>query len=84
MTISLRLDEKLAKQLAAAAHQEGVSKSEFVRRCLEASLADRQTRPSAWELGKDLFGRYNSGRSDLSVRSEEIVRERIHAKARRR
>lgn len=84
MTISLRLDEQLARQLDAAARKEGVSKSELIRRCLEAHLSDRQTQPSAWELGKDLFGRYSSGRSDLAERSEEIVSERIHAKARRR
>jgi RHH-type rel operon transcriptional repressor/antitoxin RelB len=84
MTVSLRLDDRLAKQLDAAARKEGVSKSEFVRRCLAARLSDRQTRPSAWELGKDLFGRYSSGRSDLAQRSEEIVRELVHAKAHRR
>jgi RHH-type rel operon transcriptional repressor/antitoxin RelB len=84
MTISLRVDEKLAQQLEGVARARGVSKSEVVRLCLEEFLAREQTRPTAWELGKDLFGRHSSGRGDLSENSEEIVSELIHAKAHRR
>lgn len=35
---------------------------------------------TAWELGKDLFGRWRSGRNDLSARAKEIAKERIRAK----
>jgi len=86
MTITLRLNEQLERKLEAAAEQEGISRTEFVRRCLEQRLEDeppREPKPSAYELGKHLFGKYSSGQSDLAERSEEIFREKIHAKKNR-
>jgi len=84
MAISLRLSKKLEQALGQAARLAGISKSEFVRRCLEQHLADEESRPSAYELGKDLFGRYGSGRGDLARNSEKYVKEIIRAKANRR
>ena len=83
MTISLRLDSQLAKRLDAAAGAKGVSKSELIRRCLDEYLENEDQRPTAWEMGKHLFGRHGSGRSDLSKNSEQILRERFRAKANR-
>jgi hypothetical protein len=83
MTISLRLSKKLETALAQAARLAGVSKSEFVRRCLEKELTAEQSRPSAYELGKDLFGKVGSGRGDLARNAEKILRQMFHAKARR-
>ena len=80
MTISLRLEDPLAQRLEAAAKAKGVSKSELIRDCLNKYLEDEAKKPTAWELGKDFFGCYDSGRGDLSVRAEEIVKERNHAK----
>lgn len=81
MTVSLRLNDELARKLDSAAAAAGVSKSEFLRRCLTDRLEEVEPeRPSAWELGKDLFGCCASETGDLSVRAEEIVREKVHAK----
>ena len=83
MAISLRLTKAKELALTRAAQRAGVSKSEFVRQCLDEKLGKTEDpRPTAFELGKDLFGKYASGRSDLSERAEEIVREKIHAKHR--
>lgn len=80
-TISLRLSEELAKRLEQAAKAEGASKSEFIRQCLVDRLdGESPARPTAWELGKDLFGCFDSGDGTLSERADEVVRERIHAK----
>jgi hypothetical protein len=68
------------RRLAALAKARGVSRSELIRACLDAYLTDQEQQPTAWELGKDLFGHYNSGKGDLSVRAEEILRERFHAR----
>lgn len=84
MAISLRLSKRLEEQLERAARFAGVSKSEFLRRCLEKELESDETRPSAYELGKDLFGKYGSGRGDLARNAEKIVKEIIREKARRR
>jgi predicted DNA-binding protein len=84
MTISLRLDAQAHRRLEAAARESGVSKSELVRRCLEEYLSRQRKRSLAWEAGKDLFGKYGSGEASLSANADQIVRKRIHAKARRR
>lgn len=80
MTVSLRLEPKLAEELDVAAEREGVSKSELIRRCLEAYLAEQGDSRLAWELGKDRFGKHGSGRSDLSKNRKKILKEKIHAR----
>jgi metal-responsive CopG/Arc/MetJ family transcriptional regulator len=80
MTISVRLDQRLTRRLAAVARARGISKSELIRTCLDEYLASAEQQPTAWELGKHLFGCYKSGQADLSTRAKEIARERIHAK----
>jgi hypothetical protein len=80
MTISLRLDERLSRKLATLAQARGISKSELIRTCLAEYLAAQAQKPTAWELGKHLFGCFDSGRGDLSARAKEIARKRFHAK----
>ena len=84
MTISLRLDARLTRQLAGLARARGISKSELIRQCLDAYLAGQERQPTAWELGKHLFGCYESGQGDLSVRAREVARERLHARRARK
>jgi hypothetical protein len=80
MTISLRLDGQLSKRLALVAKAKGISKSELIRTCLVEYLAGAEQEPTAWELGKHLFGCFDSGQGDLSARAKEVARERIHAR----
>jgi len=81
MTISLRLDDHLSRKLASLAKARGISKSELIRQCLQDHLDKGEKQSTAWELGKDLFGCYKSGRGDLSVKAPQIVRARIHARS---
>lgn len=84
MSVTIRLPVPLEKELARAASRKRVSKSQLIRDCLQAFLnADNDT-PLAWELGKDLFGKVGSGRSDLSRNRKQIVRDKLHARHRRR
>jgi hypothetical protein len=80
MTISLRLDDKLSRRLSALAKAKGISKSELIRKCLDECLIDQAPEPTAWELGRHLFGCFDSGQGDLSVRGKDIAKERIRAK----
>lgn len=84
MTVSLRLDARMNTRLAALAKARGISKSELIRACLDQYLAGEEEKPSAWALGKHLFGCYDSGRGDLSVRAREIAREHIYARRARK
>lgn len=81
MTISLRLDDDLARRLQTAASARGISKSELVRQCVIQFLGNEQQSTTAWEAGRHLFGRHGSGRGDLSERCEEILRDTFRAKA---
>jgi hypothetical protein len=83
MTISVRLDSATEKALVLAARADGISKSEFIRRCLRERLDTEVSGRRAWELGKDLFGKYGSGRSDVSGNSESYLSEIFDAKRNR-
>ena len=76
MTISFRLDQELKEKLDSLARARGASRSDLIRECLEEFLA-REQRPSAWELGKALFGRVGSGRPTLARDRKQIVKARL-------
>jgi predicted DNA-binding protein len=84
MTLTVRLDEELEGKLRKLAAREGESLSEFVRRAVEDRVQRVESKKTPYELGKHLFGRFSSGRSDLSTRSKEIFREKMRAKHARR
>ena len=85
MTINVRLDTDTEQALVLAAKAEGLSKSEYVRRCIAKELVQHPPDRAklAWETGKDLFGRHGSGRSDASENAETILKEIFDAKRRR-
>jgi len=57
----------------------GVSKSELIRKSIIDFLGNLE-KPSPWELGNGLFGKYASGQHDLSINRKVLVKERIKAK----
>jgi hypothetical protein len=80
MTISLRLDDRLARKLTSVAKARGISKCELIRKCLDEYLEGDDEEPSAWNLGRHLFGCYDSGQGHLAVRAKEVAGKRIHAR----
>lgn len=84
MAISLRLDKKLENQLSKVANSEGKSKSDLVRTLIAEFLSNKRSQPSSWDLGKDVFGRYGSGKGNLSINRKSILREKLNAKKSRR
>lgn len=80
MTISLRLNDDLEAALNDAAAASGVSRSEFVRRCLQERLAGDAATPSAWEIGKHLFGKHHSGQKNLAREAKRVARAKIHGR----
>jgi len=77
--ITLRLDKNLEHQLKLVAEQQGLSKSEVVRESIAEYLA-KKPKPSAWELGKHLFGTQTSGQSHLSEDRKKLVKQKISEK----
>jgi metal-responsive CopG/Arc/MetJ family transcriptional regulator len=80
MAFSFRLDEPLERRITALAKAQGVSRSELVRQCLADYLGQRESQHTAWELGKHLFGCYNSGQTNRSQRAKEIAREKMRGR----
>jgi hypothetical protein len=77
--ITLRLDPKLEQQVSQTAKYLGLSKSELIRKSL-VDYIERLGEQNAWELGQDLFGKYFSGRNDLSSNRKEILKDKIRMK----
>ena len=77
--ITLRLDPKLEKTINDVAHRLGVSKSELIRKSLTEYI-DKLEKPSPWELGNDIFGKYSSGQNNLSTDRKTLLKEKIRAK----
>ncbi len=77
--ITLRLDPQLEQTINSVAYQLGVSKSELIRKSITDFLGNLE-KPSPWELGNDLFGKYASGQHDLSINRKVLIKEKIRAK----
>jgi hypothetical protein len=80
MIISLRIDEKTERQLSRFASMEGRSKSALIRSFIDDFLRRRANHATSWELGRDLIGRYGSGKGNLSADRKAIFKEKMHAK----
>ena len=81
MTITIRLPAELEAELRLRLDARGFGLSEFVREAI-AEKPDREAdgRPSAYELGKNVFGKHGSGRNDLSTNRKAILGELLRAK----
>ena len=77
--ITLRLDSKLEKTINNVAHRLGLSKSELIRKSVTEYI-DKLKKPSPWELGNDIFGKYASGQDNLAKDRKALIREKIRAK----
>ncbi|MDF1875210.1 hypothetical protein JHD48_05655 [Sulfurimonas sp. SAG-AH-194-I05] len=81
--ISVRLEAELENQLNYFSSQQDVSKSKIIKDSLTyyfTLLKEESTKKTAFELGSDLFGKYASGKKDLSVTYKQRLKEKINAK----
>jgi hypothetical protein len=84
MTITIRLPLKLEADLRARLGRRGVGLSDFVRDAIAEKLKREPVeQPSAYDLGKYLFGKHGSGRHDLSSDRKAILNKILRAKRRR-
>lgn len=80
MARSVRLDDRLIADVERQLARTGKTFSEYTREALAEKIARDAERKTPYELGKHLFGKFSSGRSDLSTRSKEIFNEKMRAK----
>lgn len=81
--ISVRLDEHIENQLTFLAQQKHIPKSKVIKDALVYyfdMLKNDQNQKSAYELGSEFFGKYSSGRDDLSTTYKQKIKDKINAK----
>lgn len=85
MPKSLRLGAELERALDRYCIETGETTSVVIRQSVAEYLVRRkkkQSAPSAWELGKDLFGadRSPAGQGNVSGRVKTLIRGKLRAK----
>jgi len=75
---SVRLDDELDKKIRALSKKTKATKSEIVREALTEYLEAREAKDKPFDLGQDLFGRFGSGKGDLSTTYKKRIREKLN------
>jgi predicted DNA-binding protein len=78
--ISLRLTTDLEKKLNQIAKTENISKSEIIKKALIMYFNDNEKKYNPYFLGNDLFGKYGSGKSNLSKDYKNILKGKLFEK----
>ena len=75
---SVRLDDELDKKIRALSKKTKATKSELVREALTEYLETREAEDKPFDLGQDLFGRFGSGKGDLSTTYKKRIKEKLN------
>jgi predicted DNA-binding protein len=78
--ISIRLDSDLEDKLKQIAEAEKLTKSDVIKRALKLYFKEYEHQKSAYELGDDLFGKYGSGKGNLSMDYKIILKSKLNEK----
>lgn len=78
--LAVRLTDTLEKELITYAKINNQTKTDVVKEALVLYFNTKKSqKKSAYELGKDLFGRYESGKNDLSTTYKKRLKEKLRA-----
>lgn len=77
MSLSIRLPKTLEERLAVYCAVQGISRSEAVKRALDALLSEAP--PTPYELGAAGFGADNTNSGNIARNSKRLLRERFRA-----
>lgn len=82
MTLTVRLPDRVEQELAEYCVKRRITKSEAVKQALMDLLAANTGKPSAYDLGKDLFGPQTDAAptEDIARHSQRLLRERFRGK----
>lgn len=85
MTLTVRLPGRVEQELAEYCVKHRLTKSEAVKQALIDLLSANAQKPSAYDLGKDLFGPHTDAAptEDIARHSRRLLRERIRVKKRK-
>ncbi len=77
---TLRIPDELLFQIEILMKMEHKTKTEIIKAALTEYMQKYFSEKSAYELGKDLFGKHSSEQSDLSTSYKDILRKKLHEK----
>jgi len=81
--ISVRLDNTIENKLNFLSQEQKISKSQIIKDSLTYyfDMLKKQTQEkSSYELGSELFGKYSSGKQNLSTTYKQKLNDKINAK----
>ena len=84
MTLTVRLPLRVEQELAEYCVNRKVSKSEVVKEALDLLLAKTQSKATAYELGKDLFGADETAAKHYVPNTKNNLRALVRSRANRR
>ena len=86
MTLTVRLPQRVEQELAEYCAKRRLTKSEAVKLALMDLLAANAGKPSAYDLGKDLFGPQTDAAptEDIARHSGRLLREHFRGKKSRK
>jgi len=74
---SVRLSDKLEKELDRLSNQKNVSRSAIIKEALVEYIASHKKQDSPYKLGKEYFGKYKSSDDDRSVTYKTRIKEKL-------
>jgi len=82
MTLTVRLPDRVERELAEYCVKHRLTKSEAVKRALMDLLSVSAGKPSAYDLGKDLFGPHTDAAptENIARESGRLLREHFRGK----
>ncbi len=81
--LTVRLDNIIENQLNFYSQEKHLPKSTIVKEALVYyfdMIKSTTKQKSPYDLGSDLFGKYESGLDNLSTTYKQKIKEKIHAK----
>jgi len=78
--VTIRLPDEIESRLQALTEIEHKTKTEIIKSALTEYLEKHMQEKNAYELGKDLFGKYSSSETDLSITYKERIKQKLNEK----
>lgn len=81
--LSVRLEDAIENQLNFVAQQKHLPKSKIIKEALLhyfEMLKRESKQKTPYELGRELFGKFESGKGDLSMTYKQKLSDKLHAK----
>lgn len=80
MPTTIRLSKEIVQRLNQIAKKARTTKSKIIKEAIELYFQLRAPGQTPYELGKELFGKYGSRRTDLAINRKRILKEKLIAK----